>query len=229
MGLLLIVAIILFICFFKSAPFSWCIRVLNTCFLSLFKPKLHKLTDADEITFRVWFSDVDWFMHMNNSMYQYYCDFGRYSWGIRLIGYKNTLNCKLLVGGSFCQYIRSLQLFQKFTLRTQVVGTDGDWLWIQQTFISNGKVYAVSMMKMIYKDEHYNTKTPLEMFKQYKDCTIEYPTMNNGEKDFYQEGYAEMGQHYLSTGTIILNGIEKQAEINEEKLVVRSSRKNKKV
>ena len=74
---------------------------------------------------------------MERRMYLYYCDFGRYCWGIRLLGFKNAMQSRLLVGGVHIQYKRSIQLLQKFKLRTQVVGCDKDCLWIQQTYITN--------------------------------------------------------------------------------------------
>ena len=90
-------------------------------------------TDS-EITFRVWFCDIDNYGHMNNSCYNLYCDYGRYNCAIRLFGIKALRSAYCVVGTADIQYIRSMKLFQKFVLRTSVVAVSGKNVMFRQVY-----------------------------------------------------------------------------------------------
>ena len=129
-------------------------------------------TDS-EISFRVWFCDIDNYGHMNNGSYNLYCDYGRYNLAIRLLNWSFSTRGYCVVSTADIQYIRSMKLFQKFTLRTSVVAVSGKNVWFRQRFAfhtfssqysfeSNGKVYAIAMMKMVFLNEHFKSITGKE-------------------------------------------------------------------
>lgn len=84
------------------------------------------------MTFRTWFCDIDLYGHMNNGSYNLYCDYGRYALAVRLFGLGWFNNGYCVVSTSHIQYIRSLPLFKKFTLRTSVVAANGKNVWFRQ-------------------------------------------------------------------------------------------------
>ena len=115
-----------------------------------------------EMTFRIWFCDIDNYGHMNNGSYNLYCDYGRYNLAIRLFGPGWLGKGYCVVATADIQYLRSLKLFQKFTLRTSIVAVSGKNVWFRQSFESNGKVYAVAMMKMVFLNYDFKTITGQE-------------------------------------------------------------------
>ena len=88
----------------------------------------------DTMTFRTWFCDIDLYGHMNNGSYNLYCDYGRYALAVRLFGMKWFNKAYCVVSTSHIQYIRSLPLFKKFTLRTSVVAASGKNVWFRQRY-----------------------------------------------------------------------------------------------
>ena len=131
-------------CDVRSLPGGYIICVCITCIRSFFQPKLHKIEEGyythsflfvdSEITFRVWFCDIDNYGHMNNSNNNMYCDYGRYNYAIRMFGYDWLGKAYCVVGASNIQYLRSFKLFQKFTLRTSVVAVSGKNVWFRQSY-----------------------------------------------------------------------------------------------
>ena len=69
---------------------------------------------------------------MNNGSYNLYCDYGRYAIAIRIFGTQWFNNGFCVVGSAHIQYLRSLKLFQRFTLRTSIVAVDGKNVWFRQ-------------------------------------------------------------------------------------------------
>ena len=100
--------------------------------LSFLLQSIFKSLDS-EISFRVWFCDIDNYGHMNNSNYNLYCDYGRYNLAVRLFGYNWLTKEYCVVGASNIQYIRPLKLFQKFIVRTAMVAVDGKNVWFRQS------------------------------------------------------------------------------------------------
>ena len=126
----------------RSLPGGYAITVFLTIVRSIFMPRLKHMNDGrkqsrfsvveDTMTFRTWFCDIDLYGHMNNGSYNLYCDYGRYALAVRLFGMKWFNNAYCVVSTSHIQYIRSLPLFRKFTLRTSVVAVSGKNVWFRQ-------------------------------------------------------------------------------------------------
>lgn len=118
--------------------------MITTCIRSFFQPRLRHIFDGiysrfplredSEISFRVWFCDIDNYGHMNNSCYNLYCDYGRYNCALRLFGIKALRSVYCVVGTADIQYIRSMKLFQKFILRTSIVAVSGKNVLFKQVY-----------------------------------------------------------------------------------------------
>ena len=125
--------------FQEGTSSKWYLLVFAACFSQDFVTFLMvyrflPLRTDSEITYRVWFCDIDNYGHMNNSCYNLYCDYGRYNCAIRLFGIKALRSAYCVVGTADIQYIRSMKLFQKFVLRTSVVAVSGKNVMFRQVY-----------------------------------------------------------------------------------------------
>lgn len=97
-------------------------------------------------------SDLDYMFHMNNSKYLRECDFGRfrlfYRSGLwKALGRKKATS---VLAASTIRYRRSLQLFQRYTIKTRIVHWTSDSVYLEQCIedASSGFVHAVMFAKM---------------------------------------------------------------------------------
>ncbi len=93
-------------------------------------------------------SDLDFYLHMNNSKYLREMDFGRF------LHYLQT-QLTALAGGVVVatitiRYRRSLQLWERFSLETKILGWDGNTMYLEQRFVKkrDGFVCAVALLSM---------------------------------------------------------------------------------
>jgi len=101
-----------------------------------------------DTTIRVYPSDLDIFMHVNNGVYLTYADLGRTDMLLR----SNTLG-KLrkrgwypVMAGASVEFRKSLKFGQRVTVRTRVVGWDERSVFLQQTFLRKDRVVATVMV-----------------------------------------------------------------------------------
>jgi len=119
------------------------------------------VTDVSVLQQLVWPDELDINVHMNNAKYLAVMDLGRTDWIVRAGAWKLMRYEKMapIVGGVMVRYRRSLKLFQRYELRTRLLGWDERWLYIEQvmecedggiacmavqrtTFTKNGKLVA---------------------------------------------------------------------------------------
>lgn len=100
-------------------------------------------------------SDLDLQLHMNNSKYLREMDFGR----IYHFLSTNFYTClvafggNLVVGATTIRYRRSLQLWQRFYLRTRILCWENNAMYVEQRFVcgKEGFVCAIALLKMSTK------------------------------------------------------------------------------
>ena len=123
-----------------------------------------RLTGSEEsvITLRVWPGDLDMNLHMNNGRYLTLMDLGRLDHFVRTGGAALARRRKwfALVGASTIRYRRSLQPFERFRLRTRLVGWDEKWFYMEQRFETmDGTVAAVGLVKALLRGGRGNVPT----------------------------------------------------------------------
>jgi acyl-CoA thioesterase FadM len=99
--------------------------------------------------FRVWFTDLDPLMHMNNGIYLCIMDLGRLDLMIRS-GLWRVIQSRgwyTVVVAETIQFRRSLNLFQRFSISTCVLGWDKKVIVIEQRFIRGGEVVAHALVR----------------------------------------------------------------------------------
>ncbi|TLP45695.1 acyl-CoA thioesterase [Cohaesibacter sp. CAU 1516] len=90
---------------------------------------------VSEISFRCRPWDLDMFMEMNNGRVLTLYDLGRFDLSIRcgLMDVLKRQKWGLAVAGSSVRYRKRVRLFDKVTMRSQVVGMDERWFYIAQS------------------------------------------------------------------------------------------------
>ncbi len=125
------------------------------CSLPFIK-KNHKvdLNHKGEMNLWVLPNDLDIFNHMNNGRYLTIMDFGRFhlmaQFGTLKKAYQNGWSPA--VGGVRMTYIRSLKLFEKYKLTTQIICWDEKWIYMEQQFIKskNNELMATALVRALF-------------------------------------------------------------------------------
>ncbi len=105
--------------------------------------------DVSEITLRCRLTDIDNFLEMNNGRVLTLYDLGRTDFAVRTGLGKQLLKQRwgLVVAGSTIQYRKRIRAFQKVTMKTQVVGFDERWIYIEQSMWVKGKPCSSALLR----------------------------------------------------------------------------------
>jgi len=106
------------------------------------------------LTFRVWPTDLDINLHMNNGRYLTIMDLGRADLMIRCGLGKVILKRRWMpvLGAATIRYRRSLAPFQRFRLHTRILCWDEKWVFIEHRIESlDGRVAAVAIVKGLFR------------------------------------------------------------------------------
>ncbi|HPQ51143.1 MAG: thioesterase family protein [Alphaproteobacteria bacterium] len=138
------------------------LRVLWVWLSSYFKPRIADILAPADLNLRVLPNDLDFNMHMNNGRYLTIMDLGRLDLILRSGLLKMMLKQKSVPILASCKlrYRLSLDPFQKYKLRTQILGWDKKWVYIEQRFLKNGKVAAIGLVKGCFFDQRSKTTIP---------------------------------------------------------------------
>jgi acyl-CoA thioesterase FadM len=113
------------------------------------RSRVHPLEETS-LTFRVWPTDVDVLMHMNNGRYLTLMDLGRADAIIRsgvraLLGERDWYP---VVASETIRFRESLGLFARFELRTRTLGWDDKSFYLRQLFLRRGRVVAIGIVRV---------------------------------------------------------------------------------
>jgi YbgC/YbaW family acyl-CoA thioester hydrolase len=123
--------------------------------------------EETEITMRVLPVDLDLLMHVNNGVYFSYMDFGRWDMIFRNGSYdlakKN--NWYSVVAAETIKFKKSLKLWDKFTLKTRIIGHDEKYFFIEQVFFLNNQEMAKGLVKIRFLKRAGGTVGTSEVIK----------------------------------------------------------------
>ena len=124
------------------------IRLITTSVKSMRSEKLD-VFDVSETTFRARPWDMDMFMEVNNGRLLTLYDLGRFDLGVRigLISILKKNKWGLVVAGSSTRYRRRVRMFDKVTMRTQVIGLDDKWIYIAQSIWVKGQPTSSALLR----------------------------------------------------------------------------------
>lgn len=111
------------------------------------------LLEASTIALRVWPTDLDVQMHMNNGRYLSLMDLGRIDLLVRSGFFREARRRGWfpLVGAAAIEYRRPLKPFEGYSLTTKLLGWDERWFYLEQHFAKGNKLVAVATVKAMIR------------------------------------------------------------------------------
>lgn len=125
------------------------LRMIRVLVMARRRPPVGALEETT-LTFRVWPTDVDILMHMNNGRYLTLMDLGRADASIRSGTHArmNEHGWYAVVASETIRFRESLPLLAKFELRTRMLGWDDKSLFLRQLFLVRGRVVAIGIVRI---------------------------------------------------------------------------------
>ncbi len=105
---------------------------------------------VSEVTVRCNVTDIDPMFEMNNGRVLTLYDLGRTDFIIRTRLAKQLLRQRwsMVVAGSTIQYRKRIRLFDKVVIKTQLVGFDTRWLYLEQSMWVKGKPCSSVLLRV---------------------------------------------------------------------------------
>ncbi len=129
------------------------LRLIKVVVKSKFQEKLSFDTEyTDSVSLIVLPQDIDPFMELNNGRYVTLLDLGRFSLGakVNMGNFLKKNNWSLTIVGTYNEYRHRLRLFQRFILKTKIIGYDENWFYFFQKVERRGKTHMASVVKFTY-------------------------------------------------------------------------------
>ena len=123
------------------------LRTILTLFRARRRPKLG-FFETSSVPMKVLVTDIDFAMHLNNGMYFSLMDLGRFDLMIRS-GFWATMRRKgwnPVVANETISFRKSLQLGQRYTIETKIIGFDDRATYIEQRMVADGEIYASAVI-----------------------------------------------------------------------------------
>ena len=119
------------------------LRTLLLLFTSSRRSRLD-IWDESSLPLRVLPTDIDIAMHINNGMYFSLMDLGRFDLMVRAGIWEKMRRrgWSPVVSGETIAFRKSLQLWQRYTIETRIIGLDSKAVYFEQRMVSGGEIYA---------------------------------------------------------------------------------------
>jgi acyl-CoA thioesterase FadM len=124
-------------------------RLIGVLLNAMFGQRLQPMEES-RLAMRVWPTDLDPNLHMNNGRYLTVMDLGRFDLMIRIGLARTALKRRWMpvVAAAQIRYRRSLAPFERYTLTTRLLSWDGKWFYLEQRFVRrDGSVAALAWVK----------------------------------------------------------------------------------
>jgi acyl-CoA thioesterase FadM len=110
--------------------------------------------------------DIDLNMHINNGRFLSLADLGRlhFLWSVGTLGGILKNGWMPLVGNVDIEYKKSIKLFQRFEIKTELLYWDEKWFYFQHVFMVGSKVSAVANVKALLIDRSRKVVEPARIF-----------------------------------------------------------------
>lgn len=119
------------------------LRTLLLLFSSSKRPGL-SVWEESSLPLRVLPTDIDIAMHVNNGMYFSLMDLGRFDLMVRSGTWAKMRRCgwSPVAAGETIAFRRSLQLWQRYTIESKIIGLDAKAIYFEQRMVVDGEIYA---------------------------------------------------------------------------------------
>lgn len=110
--------------------------------------------------------DIDLNMHINNGRFLSLADLGRlhFLWSVGTLGGILKNGWMPLVGNVDIEYRKSIKIFQRFEVKTELLYWDEKWFYFQHVFMVGSKVSAVANVKALLIDRSRKIVDPARIF-----------------------------------------------------------------
>jgi len=127
-------------------------RVAFTILKNLFRRRRGML-DESVLRLRVWPTDMDLNLHLNDGRYVSLTGLGRLDLmsRTRLLRRAIKRGWYPVVGGIVIRYRREIKAFEKFTLHSRIAGWDERWFYFEHRFEKNGSVAALAYSRGVMR------------------------------------------------------------------------------
>lgn len=141
--------------------------------------------ETSVLHFRVWPSDLDLNMHMNNGRYLTLMDLGRIDLMLRTGMGRVVLKHKWMpvIASALVRFRRSLLPFQPFELRTRVLCWDDKWFFLEQRVLRDGRAVAIGLVKGVVRRSG-GVVPPQEVFDTVYGAHLESPVIPQAVHDW---------------------------------------------
>lgn len=111
------------------------------------------LFEPARVTLRVWPTDLDGNLHMNNGRYLSLADLGRLNWFLRsgTLSRARKLRALPVVADAAAKFRRELRLLQPFAIETQLVGWEKRYVFLEHKFVVDERVVGVVAVRCVFK------------------------------------------------------------------------------
>lgn len=111
---------------------------------------------SSELWLRVWPGDLDFNLHMNNGRYFSIADLGRVDLGQRSRLWRDALKrgWRPMAGAATGRFLRSLQPFARYRVRSCTLGWDEKWVFCEHRFIHRDQLCAIVVVRYLFVAPH---------------------------------------------------------------------------
>ncbi len=111
------------------------------------------MLDESVLRLRVWPTDMDLNLHLNDGRYVSLTGLGRLDLmsRTRLLRRAIKRGWYPVVGGIVIRYRREIKAFEKFTLHSRIAGWDERWFYFEHRFEKNGSVAALAYSRGVMR------------------------------------------------------------------------------
>lgn len=131
------------------------IRMMKEILIAHRRPPMGIL-EVNETHHICWPWDIDIFMELNNGRTLTLYDLGRIPMAIRM-GFTKALKQEklgLTIAGSSVRYRRRIRMFQRFTMKSRVIGWDHRFMYIDQSMWRNGECTGQALLRSALTDKN---------------------------------------------------------------------------
>ncbi|MGD8827741.1 MAG: thioesterase family protein [Gammaproteobacteria bacterium] len=150
-------------------------RMLRVLVSAFFRPRLAPTADS-LLQFRVWPTDLDVSRHMNNGRYLTVMDLGRLDLMMRTGLGRLVLRERWmpLVATCMVRFKRSLLPFERFAVRSRLLGWDEKWLYLEQEVVRDSQIVTHALFKTVIRRSGGHVP-PAELFSRLGREPVESP------------------------------------------------------
>ncbi len=134
------------------------------------RPAIDDTSKPSTLKMRVWPTDLDPLMHMNNGVYLSLLDLGRIDLMLRSGAFFkiNRQGIYPVVASEAIRFRRSLTPLQKFEIHTRIAAWDDRYFYLRQDFKVRGEVYAEALVKGRFLRRNGGKVAPAELLESLK-------------------------------------------------------------